>query len=112
MKPGRRYSCSIGPGGDASAAERRLLIPAIRRDVPWDLLPSPVVHRVLVGGAGRNEAPTQRPLIVVVEAFARVGRGRRVEETRELEIAEIDQAAGFLEQIVGILLRVVLDRLL
>src|SRR5215831_16988926 len=48
------------------------------------LLPSPVVDRVLISGAGRNETPTERPLIVVVEPFARIRRGRRVQHSRQL----------------------------
>ena len=38
------------------------------------LLPGAVVHRVLVGGAGRHQAPAQRPVVGVVEAFPRIGR--------------------------------------
>src|SRR5260370_23252430 len=48
------------------------------------LLPSPVVDRVLIGGAGRNETPTDCPLIVVGEPFSRVGPGRGVAQSRQL----------------------------
>src|SRR6266436_5501122 len=97
MKPGRRYSSSSGSFCDVAIAA-------------CHLLPGPVVDRVLVGGAGRNETPAERPLIVVVEAVARVRRRRGVQQSRQLEVFEFNQAAGLLEQVVGVFFGVLVDR--
>ena len=75
------------------------------------LLPGAVVDGVLVGRAGGNQAPVAGPFVGVLEALARVGLGRGVEDSRELEILQLDQAAGLFDEIVGVLRRVLLDRL-
>src|SRR5882724_6914874 len=118
MKPGRRYSWSRGCFGNAISCS---ILRSISRHRPkmqtaptsrrrrhahsgW-LLPGAVVDGVLVGGAGRHQAPAQRPVVVVVEALARVGHRRCVENTRELEILQADQAAGLGDDIMRELLR-------
>src|SRR5258708_5759108 len=128
MKPGRRYSWSRGCFGAAiscsighSIGRRRPKMqtaPTLCRRRPTQfrlvlprLLPGAVVHRVLVGGARRHQAPAERPVVIVVEAFARVGHRRRVEDARQLEVLQANQAAGLRHDVVRKLLRVVLDRL-
>src|SRR6266705_2582982 len=88
---------------------RRRNIDAVRSCSRFALLPSPVVDRVLVGGAGGDEAPTQSPLVVVVESVARVRGQRGVQQSGQLEVFEVDQAARFLEQIVSVFFRVLVD---
>src|SRR5260221_12909226 len=74
------------------------------------LRPGAIVDRVLVGGARRDELPVERPLIGVLEALAGVGLRRRVQDARELEIPELEQSAGLLDEVVRVTLRVLLDR--
>src|SRR5215471_18083448 len=89
---------------------RRLLVGAVPSSWRYALLPSPVVDRVFVGGARGNEAPAERPLVVVVESLTRVWRRRRVQQARQLEVLEVDQAARFLEQVVGVFFWIFVDR--
>src|SRR5437773_6941282 len=74
------------------------------------LLPGAVVDRVFVGRAGGHEAPVARPLVGMLEALAGVGLGRGVQDARELEILQFQHAAGFLDEIVRVLRRVLVDR--
>src|SRR5262245_1935344 len=67
------------PAGEEERAE----FAASQRAQRAQLLPRPIVHRVLIGGAGCDEVPAQRPAIGVVEALARVGLRRRIEDARE-----------------------------
>src|SRR5262245_51562180 len=75
------------------------------------LLPRPIVNRVLVGGAGGHQVPTQRPLVGMVEALARIRLGRGIEEARQLQIPGPQQAARLLDQVMGVLARILVDRL-
>src|ERR1051326_824472 len=89
MKPGRRYSWSRGCFGDAISlnkppprqkANGADIVPAPPySNCAW-LLPGAVVDGVFVGGAWRHQAPAQGPVVVVVEALARIRRRRRVED--------------------------------
>src|ERR1700693_1265788 len=74
------------------------------------LLPRPVVDRVLLGRAGRHQAPAERPLVIVVEALARIGSGRRIEDAPEPEVGEIDRAARLLDEIMRVSRRALVDR--
>src|SRR5215472_14893325 len=74
------------------------------------LLPRSVIDRVLISCTGGNETPTDRPLVIVVEPLARVWGRRGVQQSRELEVLEVDQAARFFKQIVGVFFGVLVDR--
>jgi hypothetical protein len=76
----------------------------------WPLLPSSIIDCILVGCARRHEAPAERPLIIVVETIPRVGRRRRIQKARQFKILQIEEAAGFLDQMVCILFRILLNR--
>src|SRR5712671_1954146 len=75
------------------------------------LLPGAIVDGIFVGGARRDKLPVERPLIGMLEALTGVGLRRRVEDARELEVLELQQAAGLLDEIVRVALGVLLDRL-
>src|SRR3954463_16069157 len=110
MKPGRRYRSS----SDGTRWRKRLPLGGLKREnetapdqspapivmPPMRLLPGAVVHRVLVSCAGRHQAPAERPLVIVVEAFARVGGGRRVEDAPQPQIGMVEDAAGLGHQIM------------
>ena len=61
----------------------------IRHEISCALFPGAIVDRGLVGGAGRHEAPAKCPLVIVVEAVARIRHRRRVENARELEVLQV-----------------------
>src|SRR5262249_27642483 len=46
------------------------------------LLPSSIVDRVLVGCPRGDEAPSKRPLVIIAEPLAGVGRRRSVQQSR------------------------------
>src|SRR5882672_2522996 len=73
------------------------------------LLPGAVVYGVFVGRARGHEAPVARPLVGVLEALARVGLGRRIEDASELEVFELEHASGFLDEVVRVLRRILVD---
>src|SRR5437764_12557090 len=60
------------------------------------LLPGAVVDRVLEGRARLHQAPAQGPLVGMVEAFAGVGLGRRVEDARNLQVFGLEQPSRLL----------------
>src|SRR5258706_4229605 len=93
-KPGRWYSSAREFWGDGAT-----------------LLPSAIGHHVLIGRAGRNQAPAQGPLIIVVEAVARIGHRRRVQHPRQLEVSRRKCVAGFFENVMRIFRRILVDRL-
>src|SRR5882672_12637333 len=74
-------------------------------------LPGAVVDRVLESRARLHQAPTERPLIGVIEALARVGLGRSVEDARDPEVFGLEQPAGFLDQVARVLAWITVDRL-
>src|SRR6266446_2353515 len=90
----------------AGPTHRASISAAARRTLP----PGAIVDRVLVGGAGRNELPAERPLIGVLEALARVGLGRRVQDAREVEVLQLEQPARLLDEVVRVALGGLLDR--
>src|SRR5436190_7229893 len=102
------------PASNERKARRRImefgLRPRINSGSVPESLPGAVIDRVLVGGAGRHEAPVARPLVGVLEALAGVGFGGRVEDAREPQVLHLQQAARFLDEVVRILLRILLDR--
>src|SRR5437879_10086888 len=75
------------------------------------LLPGPVVYRALESGARLDQAPTQGPLVGVIEALAGIGLGRRVQEAGHFEILFIEQPARLLDQVTGVAPGVLVDRL-
>src|SRR4051794_17178299 len=91
------------------AASRRPGMTA-RGLAPTPLPPRPIIDGVLVRRAGRHQAPAERPVVVVFEALARIWGRRSVEDARQLEILYPDHAAGFLDDVMRELLRVLLDR--
>src|SRR5204862_3730273 len=75
------------------------------------LLPGAVVDRVLEGRARLHQAPAQGPLVGMVEAFAGVGLGRRVEDARNLEVFGLEQPSRLLDEVARVLARVAVDRI-
>src|SRR5712692_4137678 len=65
-------------------------------------LPGAVVDRVLESRSGFDQSPTQSPLIGVIEALARVGHGRRVQQARQLELLFVEQPARLFDQVTGV----------
>src|SRR5882672_3007385 len=94
-----RASTSAAKNGDnpwLSIARRKMgSVPIFRI---FRSLPSAVVDRVLVGGARGNELPAQGPLISVLEALAGVGLRRRVEDAGEIQVLQLEQSAGLLDE--------------
>ncbi len=58
------------------------------------LLPRPVVDDGLIGGARHRHVPLDRPVVGVVEALARVGLRRGVQQAPGLELVRLQQPAG------------------
>src|SRR6266446_4832245 len=75
------------------------------------LLPGPVVYRALESGARLDQAPTQGPLVGVIEALAGIRLGRRVQKAGHFEILFIEQPARLLDQVTGVAPGVLVDRL-
>src|SRR5437879_5264172 len=75
------------------------------------LLPGAVVDRVLEGRARLHQAPAQGPLVGMVEAFAGVGLGRRVEDARNLEVFGLEQPSRLLDEVARVLARILVDRI-
>src|SRR6266705_2798299 len=75
-----------------------------------NLLPGAVVDRVLEGRPRLHQAPAQGPLVGVVEALARVGLGRRVEDARDLEVFGVEQPSRFLDEVARMLAGILVDR--
>src|SRR5580704_2039525 len=73
------------------------------------LFPGAIVHCVLIGGAGFCQAPTERPLVGTVEAFASVGFGRRIQDARKLEVTGFEFASCFFKQVMRIFPGILLD---
>src|SRR6266704_6959130 len=75
------------------------------------LLPGPVVYRALESGARLDQAPTQGPLVGVIEALAGIGLGRRVQKAGHLELLFVEQPTRFIDQVAGVAPWVLVDRL-
>src|SRR6266853_4546343 len=99
---------SATPSAAAIAASFRFFMSLLLKEF---LLPGPVVHGVLEGRTRLHQAPAQGPLVGVIEALARVGLGRCVEDARDLELPGVEQAARFLDQVARVLARVAVDRI-
>src|SRR5712692_3249957 len=76
-----------------------------------NLLPGAVVDRVLEGRARLHQAPAQRPLVGMVETLAGVGLGRRVQDTRDLELLGVEQPSRLLDQVARVLAGILVDRI-
>src|SRR5258707_14016798 len=88
-------AASASPSAGAPAASFDFLM----SPPPKKLLPGPVVDRVLEGRAGFDQSPAERPLVGVVEALARIGLGRRVQDARDPEILGVEQPTRFLDEV-------------
>src|SRR5437899_1408754 len=133
---GRRFPCPADSAlqvfpSDCKSAERWDKTPSccsspmltnrqpigIRGD-PWEsakvqlaLGPGAIVDRVLVGGARSSQTPSERPLVGMIEPFAGVRLGRRIQYARKLEISGLELATSLVEQVMRILRGVLSDRL-
>src|SRR6266446_1493866 len=87
-------AASASPSAAANAADFALLM----FPPPKKSLPGAVVDRVLEGRARLHQAPAHGPLVGVVEALARVGLGRRVEDARNLEVFGLEQPSRLLDE--------------
>src|SRR6266571_8699277 len=76
-----------------------------------ELLPGAVVDRALECGPRRNQTPAERPLVGVIEALARVGLGRRVQDAGDLEVLGVEEPPGFLDEVTGMPPGIFVDRL-
>src|SRR6267378_4141374 len=100
-------AASASPSAAANAADFAFLM----FPPPEKSLPGAVVDRVLERRAGLHQAPAHGPLVGVVEALARVGFGRRVEDARNLEVFGVEQLSRLLDQVARMLAGVLVDRI-
>src|SRR5882672_4223184 len=99
-------AASASPSAAASAAGFAFLI----FPPPKKSLPRAVIDRVLEGRTRLDQAPAERPLISVIEALARVGHGRRVQDALELQRLRVEQPARLIDQILRVLTRILVNR--
>src|SRR5437899_341651 len=98
---------SASPSAAANAADFAFFIVP----PPRKLLPGPIIYGVLEGRARLHQAPAQGPLVGVIEALARVGLGRRIEDARYLELFGVEQPSRLLDQVARVLAGVLVDRI-
>src|SRR6267143_2737515 len=100
-------AASASPSAAANAADFAFLM----FPPPKKSLPGAVVDRVLEGRARLHQAPAHGPLVGVVEALARVGLRRRVEDARNLEVFGLEQPSRLLDEVARMLAGVLVDRI-
>src|SRR5882672_6034994 len=113
MKPILMVCAEATPAASASprAATSAAGFAFLMLPPPKKSLPGPVVHRVLEGRARLHQSPAERPLVGVVEALARVGLGRGVQDARHLQLLGVEQPARLLDQVARVLARIAVYRL-
>src|SRR5690348_12011639 len=75
------------------------------------LLPSAIVDGVLIGGSRHGHVPFHGPVVGVLEALARIGLRRRVQQAPSLELARLEQPARLADEVMDERRRVLLDEI-
>src|SRR5688572_30103612 len=69
--------------------------------LPPLLLPGAVVDGVFVRGPGNGHVPLHRPVVRIVEALARIGLRRGVQEAPSLQLLGLEEPAGLAREVMG-----------